>query len=349
MRVLVIQLSNLGDAILTYPALGALWRAYPDAEVHLLGGPRTVELFEAEPKIHRVWRWERRAPLWKQLRLIARLSLAGFNLVVDFRHSAIPLFLPGARRTRIVRRSSVNGIHRARQHLSLLADLGIPVHEGPSPLPFGPEEERFVREQLGPDRPVVVMAPGSRSHLKRWPTARFAAVADQLVERKNARIVFVGDQQEQPIADAVRAAMKSSAKDLSGRTTIRQLAALLTKSDLVITNDSACLHAAEAMGAPVVAIFGPTDEKKYGPRNPRSAAVRLPLICAPCERALCPYNHECMNWLGVDEVYSIAKKVLEDNKTVRPEPFGSAVHPELVEGERPAQDRLVEGRTEQEK
>ena len=330
MKILIITLSNLGDAILTYPALNGLWSAFPAAEFHLLAGPRTADLFAGEPRIRKVWLWEKEAPVWKHASLIGQLACRRFSLVVDFRHSLIPLFLPGARRTRILRRPPVHRMHRALQHQALLADLGIPVREGSSPLPFGPEEERFVGQQLGPDRPAVVMAPGSRSHLKRWPAERFAAVADQLAQREKAQIIFVGDQEERLIVNAVRAAMRSPAKDLSGRTTIRQLAALLAKSDLVITNDSACLHAAEAMGTPVVAIFGPTDEKKYGPRNPRSAVVRLPLICAPCERALCPYNHECMNWLPADEVLSAAEKILAS--AVRPEPFGSAVHPELVEG-----------------
>ena len=310
MKILIITLSNLGDAILTYPSLNGLWSAFPAGEFHLLAGPRSADLFAGEPRIRKVWIWEKEAPIWKHASLIGRLAFHRFSLVVDFRHSLIPLFLPGARRTRIIRRASANGTHRADQHQALLADLGIPVHEGPAPLPFGPEEERFVGQQLGPDRPVVVMAPGSRSHLKRWPADRFAAVADQLAQREKAQIIFVGDQEERLIVHAVRAAMRSPAKDLSGRTTIRQLAALLAKSDLVITNDSACLHAAEAMGTPAVAIFGPTDEKKYGPRNPRSAVVRLPLICAPCERALCPYNHECMNWLPAEQVLSAAKKVL---------------------------------------
>jgi heptosyltransferase-2 len=79
---------------------------------------------------------------------------------------------------------------------------------------------------------------------------------------------------------------------------------------MVITNDSALLHAAQAMGTPTVAIFGPTDERKYGPRLPHSVVVRRNLICAPCERALCPYNHECMRFLEADEVYEAAVRCL---------------------------------------
>ncbi|MBI3615067.1 MAG: glycosyltransferase family 9 protein [Candidatus Omnitrophica bacterium] len=331
MKILVIELSNLGDAILTYPALESLWAAFPDGEFHVLAGPRSADLFAGEPRVRKVWVWRKEGSVLKRLGLIPQLALQKFSWVVDFRRSLIPLFLVGARRARIPRSTSVNGTHRVQQHLSLLTDLGISIREEKSPLPFGPEEERFVGEQLGSDRPVVVMAPGSRSHLKRWPAQRFAAVADRLVEEQQAQIIFVGDQEERPIVDSVLSAMKSPTKDLTGRTSLRQLAALLAKSDLLITNDSACLHAGQVMGTPTVAIFGPTDEKKYGPRNPNSVVVRKQLVCAPCERALCPYGHECMNWLDSDEVFSAAVKILRGDTAVHAEPFGS-VRPEPVEG-----------------
>ncbi len=309
-KILVIELSNLGDAILTYPALSALWRRFPEAEFHLLAGPRTEELFEKESHFRKIWLWEKESLLWKQAGLIARLALQRYSWVIDFRHSLIPLFLPGARRTPILRRRFGNGLHRADQHLALLEPLGIPPANGTSPLPFGEVEKAQARAWLEPGKPVVVMVPGSRSHLKRWPADRFAAVADRLIQEEKAQVLLVGDPSEREIAETVRRSMISLAKNLAGQTTISQLAALLAESRLVITNDSACLHAAEAMGVPTVAIFGPTDEKKYGPRNPRSAVARLSLICAPCERALCPYGHECMNWLSADQVYAAAVKVL---------------------------------------
>ncbi len=308
MKILVIELSNLGDAILTYPALSALWERYPGAKMHVLAGPRALPLFDADPRIRRLWLWEKRAPLWSQAALIARLFRERFDLVVDFRNSLIPLFL-FTRRTPLLR-CSPGPAHRAQAHLGLVTALGIPAPANVHPLPYGPAEEAQAARWVEPGRPVVLVAPGSRSHLKRWAAERYAQVADRLAAEHQAQVLLVGDAEERAITEKVKRAMKQPAADLAGSTTLRELAALLARAALVITNDSAALHAAEVMGVPSVAIFGPTDERKYGPRGPRSAVVRRPLVCAPCERALCPYHHECMQMIAPDEVYPQAARIL---------------------------------------
>ena len=311
MKILVISLSNLGDALLTYPALHALWNMHPEAEFHVLASPRTRELFSGDPRVKKVWIWEKQANPLRQVRLVRQLCGERFNLVADFRNSLIPLLMPWARRTPVLRASTPSGLHRAQAHLNLVAALGVPPSPGPFRIPFGTEEERQVEQWLESGRRPVVVVPGARSHLKRWGAERFARVADRLIERCQAQVLLIGEEAERPIADEVQQAMKHPVTDLVGRTSIRSLAALLTKTLLVITNDSACLHAAEVMGVPSVAIFGPTDERKYGPRHPRSEVVRKSLICTPCEKSYCVRKHECMDWLETDDVYLAAAKILE--------------------------------------
>ncbi|MBI3323817.1 MAG: glycosyltransferase family 9 protein [Candidatus Omnitrophica bacterium] len=311
MKVLVIGLSNLGDAILTYPALSALWAAYPAAEFHILASPRTRELFTGEAHFRHVWVWEKKAPMGSQLACILRLSGRGYGLVVDFRNSLIPLFMPWARRTPILRKRALVEEHRAVTHLRLVTSLGIPSAKEIVSLPFGSEEQLKVNVWVQTGRPIVLMVPGARSHLKRWRADRFAETAERLILKQGAQVILLGEESERPISEEVKRKMTQPLTDLTGRTTVRELAALLARANLMITNDSASLHAAEAMGVPTVAIFGPTDEKKYGPRHPRSAVVRRKLICAPCELALCPYGHECMQWVTSEEVYSAAAKILE--------------------------------------
>ncbi len=308
-KILIIEMSNLGDAILTYPALGALWGKYPQAEFHLLATPRTKELFEGEPRVHRVWVLEKGDSIWKKVGLIWKLLLKRFDLVVDFKGSLIPFFIL-ARRAPGSLWPPPLGMHRALRPLALISGLGIQPANGSVPLPYGPEEEKQVSEWIQPGKLTVVVVPGSKSQLKRWPADRFAAVADRLAQEQGAQILLVGAGDEREQADAVKSRMRYPVTDLVGLTSIRELAALMAKAKLVITNDNACMHAADAMGAPTVAIFGPTNEKKYGPRNPKSKVVRLNLVCAPCELALCPYGHECMKWLPAEEVFSAAKKVL---------------------------------------
>ena len=310
MKVLIIGLSNLGDAFLTYPAIHAVWAAYPEAQFHLLASSRTRELFETDPRVNRVWIWKKQAWFPAQIFLIARLAFERYDLVVDFRNSLIPLFLLGAKRAPIFQGSPPAGEHRSQTHLNQVAALGISPSAGGHRLLFGSKEEKEVQEWLEPGHRLVVMVPGARSHLKRWSAPGFARVADRLVAEQNAQVILVGETAERPIAEEVRAHMRQPATDRVGQTTLFQLAALLARASLSVTNDSACLHAAELMGVPSVAIFGPTDEKKYGPQNPRSVVVRRSLVCAPCERALCPYGHECMNWIEAEEVYAAAVRIL---------------------------------------
>ena len=106
--------------------------------------------------------------------------------------------------------------------------------------------------------------------------------------------------------------MKSSAENICGRTSFLELVSLMKKADLVITNDSAPLHIADALRRPVLAIFGPTDPRKYGPRYRYSVVASRLLFCAPCEKAQCRFHHECMTELGVDEVYQKALSILRD-------------------------------------
>jgi ADP-heptose:LPS heptosyltransferase len=105
--------------------------------------------------------------------------------------------------------------------------------------------------------------------------------------------------------------MKSRFYDFTDKTNIRQLAALLKRARLLITNDSAPLHLGCAMGTKVLAIFGPTDLRKYGPTGEFDAAINKKLFCSPCEKAVCKYNHECMRLISADEVYDAAKMMME--------------------------------------
>ncbi len=311
MKILVIELSNLGDALLTFPALHALWQSYPQAEFHVLASPRNKDLFISNPRVQRVWVLDKQAGLWRRGLIVLDLVLEGFQLVVDFKNTMIPLFIPRARHTPVFFRPRPGNRHRAETHLEWVTRLGIPAPQSRLRLPFDVREERKVEEWLEKGKVPVVMVPGARSHLKRWSAAGFAEVADRLIERHQAQVLLVGEEQERPIADEVTRAMRNRPTDLVNRTNVRQLGALLSHAKLVITNDNACLHAASVAGVPTVAIFGPTDERKYGPRAAGSAVVRRTLVCAPCELALCPYHHECMSGVTADEVYSAAARILQ--------------------------------------
>ena len=157
---------------------------------------------------------------------------------------------------------------------------------------------------------LIIIAPGARSHIKRWTPEGFARVADRLISEAGAHVIFSGESDEEPIVEEIRGLMRRASHSAVGLVTIRQLGVLMARSQLVITNDSAALHMASALNVPTVAIFGPTDAAKYGPTADQRRVIRRWLFCSPCEQSLCRFHHECMRFISPDEVVDAATALL---------------------------------------
>lgn len=152
----------------------------------------------------------------------------------------------------------------------------------------------WVRREFG-TRPWVAIAPGTVWPTKRWSVEGFATVAREL-HRKGFGVVLLGSRHDLPRCQAVQQ-LVPQAINLAGRTTISQLAALLNRAALCITNDSGPMHLAVALDKPLVAIFGPTDPLRIGPYGRPNAVLQAHLPCVPCyfrRLTQCPYNHACM-------------------------------------------------------
>lgn len=318
-RVLLIGPSNIGDALLASDVLAAICRRYPQAHLTLVVGERAKRLFTDDPRIHTLVE----ADAFRSPRGVLRLTVALWRyrpqVLVDLRHTLYPLLLAPGRAWRYLLQPPRRIVHMRERHLWKLhrqapdADAGGVLSEARlwcSPKDTAHVDALWTRWQLRADRPLVVISPGARSHIKRWTTEGFARVADRLLADAGVQVVFVGEPDEEPVVEEILGLMRQRALSAVGLTTIRQSAALMRRARLVITNDSASLHAASALQVPTVAIFGPTDERKYGPTAPAHRVIRRRLFCAPCERALCRFNHECMRFVGPDEVYQAAQELL---------------------------------------
>lgn len=307
-NILVITLSNLGDVVLTTPVLAVLRDAFKEADISILVGNRPPGLFEGHSWIRRVYVYDKSASLAEKWKLMKNLRAGHFDLAVDLRRTLIP-YIIGTHRVLpslyALRRR--NKQHVVDEHLSVLDPLHIPHRTTPAPSffsnGFSENVEAYAKEKgLDIQKPFIVIAPGARSHIKRWPAERFGLLAEHLHQAYDWPVVLMGDENEKPIAEQVRRGREHFVMDLSGETSIRCAAALIGRSALVVTNDSAALHLADQQDRPVVAIFGPTDEGRYGPRGKRSRILRKHLFCAPCRKAQCVYRHECMQELSEDEV-----------------------------------------------
>jgi ADP-heptose:LPS heptosyltransferase len=193
-----------------------------------------------------------------------------------------------------------------------LQDRGLPPGpRTPDPGPRTPDPEpRFVAVHPG-----GAANPGMTLLSKRWSPEGFAAVADRLVDTYGARILLVGAPSDAEAAEAVRRAMRHAPVVLTGKTNLGQLAALYERCLLMLGNDSGVMHLAVATGIAVVAVFGPSDPRVYGPYGGRGVAVRKDAQCAgrcfaPGHAIATHCDRRCIEGVTVDDVWAAVQDVL---------------------------------------
>ncbi len=323
MKILIIGPSNIGDAILMSAVIPWLRRRYPGAHLTLVLGERALSFFEDDPRVQRLINADLFDSAIGRLRLACLLFQDHPDGVVDVRHTLYPLLLKPLSAWRYLRRPPLQIRHMRERYLWIgcaqVPGLIAPRKDDRSFLEGAIEwsandqahvEYLWNRWQLASAHPLVVICPGTRSHIKRWGSSGFAQVADRLIAQQGAQVILSGEPSEGPIVQEILSLMSHRAYSSVGLTTIRQLGLFMRRAGVVITNDSAALHLASALQVPTVAIFGPTDETKYGPMAPRYRIIRRRLFCSPCEQALCRFNHECMRFISPDEVYRAAVDLL---------------------------------------
>jgi ADP-heptose:LPS heptosyltransferase len=158
-------------------------------------------------------------------------------------------------------------------------------------------------ERHGVGANFLTIAPGTIWETKHWRTDGFAEVARHFIRRGHSVALF-GSSRERAACEAV-AALAPGAVNLAGETTLSEMAALIRRSTICLTNDSGPMHMAVALDRPVVSIFGPTDELWIGPYGRPDSVLRAHLPCAPCYlRVLsrCAYGHACMQQVSAAAV-----------------------------------------------
>jgi len=313
-RILFISLSNIGDIVLTTPVISVLSEHFPGTRLDIMVGPNGEELFRRHPAAFKVIVYNKRVSLKEKRRLIRKLRKVKYDLIVDMRNSLFP-FLLGARYRTSPIQSIPKGVkHKKQQHLCKLKSLGLDVKDAPFYLHVPKEDVAFaekITERLDKNRPIIAVSPGAKSEIKRWTKKGYTELIKRLIDELNAQVITVGDKVDKILVKDIVSAVKNGVTDLSGNTTLCQLAALLKNSDLLITNDSAPMHIGAAVGTNVLAIFGPTDPRLYGPTGKSDRVIKKKLHCSPCEAAQCEFEHECMRYITSDEVFKVAKEMLE--------------------------------------
>ena len=337
-RILIRGTNWIGDAVMSEPALSEIRRAFPKAHITLLVKPAIAELYQQHPAVDDVLVYEHRgrhARLRGKWMLACELRHGRFDLAILFQNAfeaAFLAFLAGIPR-RYGYRTDGRGFllsdpiavldetrreHQTRYYLDLLRPLGITAATTVPRLFVSESEERAMSRRLAeagirPTDTLIGLNPGSTyGSAKRWLPERFAQSADRIVERCGGRVVIVGAMGEEALGEAIGTQMACKPLVLSGRTSIRELMAIIKRCRLFLTNDTGPMHIAAAFGVPVVAVFGPTDATTTSPCGDDHQIVRRPVECSPCLLRECPIDHRCMTGVTVEQVYEAAAGKLTD-------------------------------------
>lgn len=206
-------------------------------------------------------------------------------------------------------------VHAVDRYLRLGPMLGLddgpPDFRIPLPAQAAARIEGLLRHHGLLGKPLAVLVPGTTWETKQWQLEGFARVAQHFA-RTNRAVVLAGAAHEQARCRAVAAACPGAC-DLSGQTTLTELAALIERAAICVTNDSGSMHLTVALGTPVVSIFGPTDPMWIGPYRRPHNVLQATLPCAPCYlRKLrhCPHSHACMHEITADMVIERVEQTL---------------------------------------
>ena len=327
-RILVVKLDHIGDVLLATPVFSNLSQAYPDAELHALVGAWSRVVLEKHPDVNKVLEYNspafcRTGPptsLKQAFQLYRALRRQKYDLMVELRNDwriicfALLRMTPkrlGRASLQVVNKlgfARFTGIHETTRNLDVLDKAGIPTPIKTTTFSVTAEDKKWAANfltahQMGEEQPVIAIHPGSPIPLKRWMPERYAELADWLIARKRAKILFVGVADEMPIITEIQRLMQAESINIAGKTTLTQLASILHISNVFIGNDSGPMHLAAAVGTPTIGLYGPGDPTRFGPVGTKCRTIQRKTDCPPCRGTTCRFGKDgCMSKIQVADV-----------------------------------------------
>jgi len=337
-KILIRATNWVGDSIMALPALRAVRSRFPDAQITILARPYVAAIYKNQQVCDDMMFVNDKS------RMVAELRAQKFDAALLLQNAFKAAWL-------VWRAGISERIGYARDGRGLLLTKAVPIpHAGEVPvheqyyylellrragwldsLPnesfiklHVPEEDR----QRAADfllssgaRPhslrIAIGAGASYGSAKCWPPDRFAELANRLQAQAGVDVILLGTPAEAAVSSAIAAGMRLPPIDLTGKTSIADLPALLSQCHLFIGNDSGAMHVAAAVELPVVAVFGPTDPFGTAPVTPRCSIVQEKPYCSPCFLRRCPTDHRCMTRITPGAVESAARHWISSTE-VRP-------------------------------
>jgi heptosyltransferase-3 len=343
-NILIIQLGDIGDVVLTTPTIRAVKEAHPGARVSILVREPFGSLLRAEPSLDEVIGLAKSGgsvfrKLCDEARFALRLRRARYDLVLNLRtgdRGVILTRLTGARErvgwgvgpggnwkslcfTQAIRASPPGSpdVHPgANQSLRMVRALGMDTAHSTPQLHVAPADQQRAAELLGechlaPGGPWITLNPFARWKYKEWDGGKWREVMDRLWETRRLAAVLIGAREEAVACAEIVAGRETRAFNFAGKTSLGELAAILAFSRLHLGVDSAAPHIAAAVGTPTVTVHGPTDWRAWRVANDQHRMVTPAMDCVPCNRKGCDDSgrSRCLEELDVATVM----KAVEDH------------------------------------
>lgn len=330
-RILAIRLDNIGDVIMLSAALRELRAAYPNAHISLMTSPAGAQVTEMLPWVDQVLVWH---AVWQEIKphfaygpekeweLVSLLKAGEYDqayIFTSFSQSPYPpayaCYLAGIS-DRIGQSKEFGGLvlthwvlpesdatYQVHRNLHLLRESGVPVNDDRIELHIPDrviEETDGILAELGiqSGEEYILAAPGASAAARRYEARRFAEVCWRISTVTGLRVIAVGTEREREMmAPFLEAAEDHSGiLPLIGQTSVAQLAAIIRHAALVLANNSASLHMAEAFGRPVAVFYSGTEYRsQWAPRYTPAIIFNRPVPCSPCYAFQCPYEMECLD------------------------------------------------------
>lgn len=327
---IIIRMPNwLGDLVMATPIIHDVRRKWPNASITAMCQSNVGPLLKADPNLTEIYSYKKPSG-WihrgQHMDIIDSLKKGEYDLgiILTNSFSSAWWFWLGSVSNRIGFKGNFRNFllnkavpfpeNKETQHLvltykSLLLPMGIPISDTVPNLYVTPQEKTAAHELLANHNHtfgkqiLVGINPGAAyGSAKCWLPERFRSVTELLLKNPNITVVYFGDSAGAPLVNDICNGLGPRVINLAGRTTIRELLALIESCNVLLTNDSGPMHIAAALKVPLVALFGSTSEVKTGPYG-QGTIIHKHVECSPCYKRTCPIDFRCMKRISVDEVY----------------------------------------------
>jgi len=332
MRLLIRATNWVGDAIMALPALETVRKRFPEAHIAILALPYVADIYRGQgvaDELIEYYREDHHAGIRGREKLAVSLKARKFSTALLLQNAFDAAWIAwragiperigydrdsrGLLLTKPIRvpRSGEIPAHEKFYYLELIRRAGwIDMLPDAGQISLRVTEEQSLRAELKlqsfgakPDvMRIAVGAGASYGSAKCWPPDRFARAINRLPQERDAQVILFGTASEGGVSAAIQVGLERAALDLTGKTEIAELPALLSRCSAFLGNDSGAMHVAAAVGLPIVAIFGPTDPFGTGPVTPRCTIVQQRPYCSPCFLRRCPIDHRCMTAVSAERV-----------------------------------------------